>query len=62
VTLVGGGAAHLWIPIIFSNKYVQWERTDMFGAFFVLGALSSLLMAYLILPQKPGESPKGDHE
>ena len=51
VALVGGSAAHLWVPIIFSNKYVQWERTDMFGA-FLLGALSSLLMAYFVLPRK----------
>lgn len=62
VTLVGGSAAHLWVPIIFSNKYVQWERTDMFGAFFLLGALSSLLMAYFILPRRPTEPAKGEHE
>jgi len=58
VTIVGGSAAQLWVPIIFSNKYVQWERTDMFGAFFLLGALSSLFMAYFILPRRPDEYPK----
>src|SRR5690606_9822474 len=53
VTFVGGCAAHIWIPIIWESRYVQWEPTDVFHVYFALGAVSSVLMAYFVLPQKP---------
>lgn len=52
VTITGGMCAHLWIPVIFRSKYGQWEITDIFHAIFLLGALSSLLTAYFVLPSK----------
>lgn len=52
VAVAGGGAAHLWLPVMFSSKYVSWELTNIFHGTSALGALSSLFMAYLVLPTK----------
>lgn len=63
VTIVGGSAAHLWAAIIWGNEEsIQSDITNTHGLFFVLGALSSLLVAYFILPRRPTEPTKGEHE
>ncbi|MBJ7539747.1 hypothetical protein [Marinomonas transparens] len=51
ITLVGGCVACLWSLIVFGS-HVDVQSTGPYLA-FALGAVSSLLMAYLVLPKKP---------
>lgn len=62
VLFVGGCIAHLWLPIIWRGGYAQWELTDIFHVYFALGAVSSVLMAYFVLPKKPIKQPEEPNE
>lgn len=52
VAVVGGSVAHLWVPVIFSDKYVHWDLFNIVNVFFALGSSSSLVIAYFALPKK----------
>jgi hypothetical protein len=52
VAVVGGSVAHLWVPVIFSDKYVHWDLFNVLNVFFALGSSSSLVIAYFALPKK----------
>ncbi|RUO31136.1 hypothetical protein [Aliidiomarina soli] len=62
VTFTGGFVAHLWLAIIWGDVYVEWKLTNVFHIFFALASLSSLLMAYFVLPKKHVMVPEESDE
>jgi len=52
VALLGGCAAHFWVPVIWGAHYNNWTAFDLLNIYFALGASSSLLMALIVLPRK----------
>lgn len=56
VMLCGGGAAHLWELTVWVREYEDWVETLSPDLSFFLGASSSLLMAYFVLPKKLSRS------
>ncbi|WP_415845800.1 hypothetical protein ACMYUJ_06260 [Stutzerimonas zhaodongensis] len=54
VAVCGGGAAHLWLPVMIGDAYVSWGLFDVGHWAPLLGALSSLTVAFFALPFKEG--------
>ncbi|WP_126799513.1 hypothetical protein [Aliidiomarina soli] len=57
ILIIGGLAAHFWLPVIWSLDYISWELTYIFNMYSVLGSVSSLFVAYFALPNKTAVPP-----